>query len=206
MSSPGPERRMPRDAALDVLARRRTDQVVVSAMTALGPWQRRSPSERNLVNIGFMGGASAYALGVALARPDVPVWVIDGDGSLLMQLGSLATIAHAAPANFLHVVMHNGVYETSGAQPIPGEGRLSFAGMAREAGYAQTARFDDVEAFDADLDDLLRRDGPHARRADHRPRRRLLFPGAAARDPSHPRRRPQLAGSAGRARSTLGKV
>ena len=160
MSSPGPERRMPRDAALDVLARRRTDQVVVSAMTALGPWQRRSPSDRNLVNIGFMGGASAYALGVALARPDVPVWVIDGDGSLLMQLGSLATIAHAAPANFLHVVMHNGVYETSGAQPIPGEGRLSFAGMAREAGYAQTARFDDVEAFDADLDDLLRRDGP----------------------------------------------
>ena len=160
MPAPDPERRMTRDAALDVLARRRTDQVVVSAMTALAPWQRRSPSDRNLFNLGFMGGASTYALGVALARPGVPVWVIDGDGSLLMQLGSLATIAHAAPANFLHVVMHNGVYETSGAQPIPGEGRLSFAGLAREAGYAQTARFDDVEAFDAELDDLLARDGP----------------------------------------------
>lgn len=160
MPDAAPERRMTRDAALDVLARRRTDQVVVSAMTALGPWRQRSPSDRNLFNLGFMGGASTYALGVALARPDVPVWVIDGDGSLLMQLGSLATIAHASPANFLHVVMHNGIYETSGAQPIPGEGRLSFAGMAREAGYAHAVRFDDVEAFDAELDDLLARDGP----------------------------------------------
>lgn len=154
------DRRMTRDAALDVLARRRTDQVVVPTMTALRPWAERSKSDRNLINMGFMGGASTYGLGVALARPDVPVWILDGDGSLLMQLGSLATIAHAAPANFLHVVLHNGIYETSGAQPIPSEGAISFAGMAREAGYRQALRFDDVEAFDAQLDDVLGRDGP----------------------------------------------
>ena len=155
-----PARRMSRDAALDVLARRPTDQVVVSTMTALRPWAARSSGDRDLLNMGFMGGASTYGLGVALARPDVAVWVLDGDGSLLMQLGSLATIAHAAPANFLHVVLHNGVYETSGAQVIPGAGRISFAGMAREAGYADTVRFDDVEAFDAQLDEILSWDGP----------------------------------------------
>lgn len=151
---------MTRDAALDVLARRRTDHVVVPTMTALRPWAERSKSDRNLINMGFMGGASTYGLGVAMARPDVPVWILDGDGSLLMQLGSLATIAHAAPANFLHVVLHNGIYETSGAQTIPSEGQISFAGMAREAGYRQAHRFDDVEAFDAELDEILSRDGP----------------------------------------------
>lgn len=171
------DRRMTRDAALDVLARRRTDEVVVSAMTALGPWTKRSPGDRNLLNLGFMGGASTYALGVALARPDLGVWVIDGDGSLLMQLGSLATIAHAGPTKFLHVVMHNGVYETSGAQPIPSEGRISFAGLAREAGYSQVARFDDVEAFDAQLDELLAQDGPTLVELITAPTRSFYTPG-----------------------------
>ena len=148
------------ESALDVLARRRTDQAVVSTMTALAPWQERSPHELNLVCLGFMGGASSLALGVALARPDVPVWVIDGDGSLLMQAGSLATIAGGAPARFLHIVIHNEVYETSGAQPLPGGGRVNFSEMALGAGYAEAARFDDAEAFDAAFDDLLAKPGP----------------------------------------------
>ncbi|MEE9277755.1 MAG: thiamine pyrophosphate-dependent enzyme [Dehalococcoidia bacterium] len=160
MPDSGSGRRMSRDSALDVLARRRTDQLTVATMTALGPWHARSPSDRNLVCVGFMGGASTLGLGVALARPDLPVWVLDGDGSLLMQLGSLATIANAAPSRFLHVVFHNGIYETSGAQPLPAEGKLTFAGMAREAGYRHAERFDDVEAFDAALDGLLQLQGP----------------------------------------------
>lgn len=154
------ERRMSRDAALEALARRRADQVVVSTMTALGPWRERAGTDRDLICVGFMGGASALGLGVALARPDVPVWVLDGDGSLAMQLGSLVTIANAAPPRFLHVVFHNGTYETSGGQPLPAEGRVSFAAMAEGAGYARAVRYDDAEAFDADLDDLLATDGP----------------------------------------------
>lgn len=159
-NDPSDVRRMSRDAALDALARRRDSQVVVSTMTSVRPWRQRSDSDRNLFCLGFMGGASALGLGVALARPDLPVWVIDGDGSLLMQLGSLATIANAAPRKFLHIVMRNEVYETSGGQPLPAADGLSFAGMAREAGYAHCVRFDDVETFDAELDDLLAMDGP----------------------------------------------
>ncbi len=151
---------MTRDSALDVLAQRRGDEVVVSTMTALGPWRKRAGTDRDLICVGFMGGASTLGLGVALARPDVPVWILDGDGSLSMQLGSLVTIANAAPPKFVHIVFHNGVYETSGAQPLPAEGRVSFAAMAEGAGYAKTVRFDDVEAFDAELDELLDADGP----------------------------------------------
>ena len=67
-----------------------------------------------------MGGASSLGLGMALARPDRRVLVLDGDGSLLMQLGSLATVAGAAPRNLVHFLFKNGVYHTSGAQGIPG--------------------------------------------------------------------------------------
>ena len=148
------------DAALTALAKRRGQQVVVSTMTAMRPWRDSAETDRDLVCVGFMGGASTFGLGVQLARPDVPVWVLDGDGSLAMQLGSLLTVANAAPRRFLHVVFHNGVYDTSGAQPVLAEGNMSFAEMAKGAGYAEAVRFDDVETFDGALDELLEVDGP----------------------------------------------
>jgi sulfopyruvate decarboxylase subunit beta len=153
-------KRMPLDGALDVLRRRRGEQVVVSTMTTILPWRGDEPHERDLRCVGFMGGASTFGLGVALARPDVPVWILDGDGSLAMQLGSLLTIAGAEPRRFLHVIFHNGVYDTSGSQPVLAEDRMSFTGLAESAGYAKAVRFDDVESFDAALDDLLEVDGP----------------------------------------------
>ncbi|MBV1879530.1 MAG: hypothetical protein KUG79_17950 [Pseudomonadales bacterium] len=154
------EPRLQRDDAIDSLARRRRDEVVVSTMTAIGPWMRNSPSANNLVCTGFMGGASTLGLGVALSQPDLGVWVLDGDGSLLMQLGSLVTIADAVPRSFLHVVFHNGVYEVSGGQPLPGEGGVSFAGLAAAAGYAEAVCFDSIEALEAQLDQLLAVSGP----------------------------------------------
>ena len=153
-------KRMPLAGALDTLNRRREDQVVVSTMTTIAPWRERDVTERDLRCVGFMGGAATFGLGVALARPDVPVWILDGDGSLAMQLGSLLTIANAAPRRFLHVVFHNGVYDTSGSQPVLSEGRMSFTALAEGAGYAKAVRFDDVESFDAGLDELLEVDGP----------------------------------------------
>jgi len=148
------------DSAIEALAKRRDDQVVVSTMTVLRPWRERAETDRDLICVGFMGGASTFGLGVQLARPDVPVWILDGDGSLAMQLGSLLTIGNASPRRFLHVVLHNGVYDTSGAQPVLAEGRMSFADMAKGAGYADAVRFDDIESFELALDDLLETDGP----------------------------------------------
>ncbi len=152
--------RISMDNAIEALAKRRDDQVVVSTMTVMRPWRERAETDRDLICVGFMGGASTMGLGVQLARPDVPVWVIDGDGSLAMQLGSLLTIGNAAPRRFMHVVMHNGVYDTSGAQPVLSEGNMSFAELAKGAGYADAVRFDDIESFELAIDDLLETDGP----------------------------------------------
>ena len=182
--------RMSLESALDVLARRREDQVVVGTMTANGVWREKSPHDLNLACIGFMGGASTLALGVALSQPERDVWVIDGDGSLMMQLGSLGTIAGAAPKNFLHIVIHNGVYETSGSQPLPSQQQVDFARMADGAGYAQTASFGDAEEFDAALDELLAADGPALYEA-----RRPLLHRASDAPRHHPRPRPHVAPS-----------
>ena len=152
--------RISMDNAIEALAKRRDDQVVVSTMTVMRPWRERAETDRDLICVGSMGSASTMGLGVQLARPDVPVWVIDGDGSLAMQLGSLLTIGNAAPRRFMHVVMHNGVYDTSGAQPVLSEGNMSFADLAKGAGYADAVRFDDIESFELAIDDLLDTDGP----------------------------------------------
>ena len=72
----------------------------------------------------------------------------------------MVTIAGAAPANLHHFVFENGVYETSGSQPLPAEGRFDLAQMARAAGYAHIAHFSDAAAFAAALPDVLRQRGP----------------------------------------------
>src|SRR5438477_9148592 len=107
---------MSRTEALRAIAQARGDRVVISTMQVVTPWHALSPSPLNMTCVGFMGGASALGAGIALARPDRKVVVLDGDGSLLMQLGSLPTIGGAGPHNLHHIVFQNGVYETSGSQ------------------------------------------------------------------------------------------
>jgi thiamine pyrophosphate-dependent acetolactate synthase large subunit-like protein len=75
--------------------------------------------DRNFYMWGSMGLASSVGLGLALARPDVRVYVLDGDGSLLMNLGSLATVGLLQPPNFVLVVMDNEQYATTGGQQTP---------------------------------------------------------------------------------------
>ena len=91
-----------------------------------------APDDLSVGCVGLHGRRlGAWALGLALARPDRRVIVFDGDGSLLMQLGSLATIAGAAPRNLVHLLFKNGVYHTSGAQDIPGGLTVDFVTMAQ---------------------------------------------------------------------------
>jgi phosphonopyruvate decarboxylase len=151
---------MSRDEALRALAQQRDDRIVVSTMQVVTPWHVLSPSPLNMTCIGFMGGASSLALGIAVAQPDRKVVVLDGDGSLLMQLGSLATIAGAAPRNFHHFLFQNGIYETSGSQPIASGDRIDFAGMAAAAGYRAVYAFDDVGRFREELAGMLEEEGP----------------------------------------------
>src|SRR5881296_2776646 len=86
---------------------------------------------RNFYTWGSMGLASSIGLGLALARPDIRVIVLDGDGSLLMNLGSLATIGMYAPGNLAVVVMDNEEYATTGGQKTPTAHGADLAGAAR---------------------------------------------------------------------------
>lgn len=149
---------MRRDDALAALARLRTDEIVVATYQAAFDWMRIAPHPLNYVSIGAMGVASSHALGLALGRPDRKVIVLDGDGSLLMNLGSLVTIAGAAPRNLFHFVCENGCYEANGSHPLPG--RVDFPAMARAAGIAHVFAFDDLAAFGAALPTILALDGP----------------------------------------------
>ena len=123
--------------ALQAIAAARGDAVCVPTMTTSPAWRTIAPDDLSVGCVGFMGGASSLGLGLALARPDRRVLVFDGDGSLLMQLGSLATVAGAAPRNLVHFLFKNGVYHTSGAQEVPGGGGVDFVQMAKGAGSCQ---------------------------------------------------------------------
>ena len=94
---------------------------------------------QNFYTWGSMGLASSVGLGLALARPDARVIVLDGDGSLLMNLGSLATIGLLRPANLVVVVMDNQEYATTGGQPTPTAHGADLDAAARAMGIAATA-------------------------------------------------------------------
>ena len=94
---------------------------------------------RNFYTWGSMGLASSIGLGLALARPDVRVIVLDGDGSLLMNLGSLATIGLLHPANLVVVVMDNQEYATTGGQPTPTAHGADLEAAARAMGISASA-------------------------------------------------------------------
>ncbi|HIF73344.1 MAG TPA: thiamine pyrophosphate-binding protein [Dehalococcoidia bacterium] len=138
----------------------RGEAVSVSTMTQTKYWNQIS-SEPDL-DVGIanaMSKASSVALGVALGDPERPVICLDSDGSLLMNFGTLATIAGMAPKNLYHFVFNNGIYSVTGGQPLPAPG-VEYAKAADACGYASVHRFDDVESLDSALPDILASDGP----------------------------------------------
>ena len=145
---------------LRAIAAARGDAICVPTMTTSPAWRDIAPNDLSVGCVGFMGGASSIGLGIALARPDRRVIVFDGDGSLLMQLGSLATVAGSRARNFVHLLFKNGVYHTSGSQETPGGLTVDFAMMARAAGYRQTFTIADFAEFQRRLPGLLKDEGP----------------------------------------------
>ncbi len=150
---------MRRDDCVRLIAQHRDRAVIVATYQAAFDLMRLAPHPLNYVSIGAMGQASSHALGLALGFPDRQIIVLDGDGSLLMNLGTLVTIAGVAPPNLVHFVCQNGCYEANGSHPLPNR-EVDLAAMARGAGIADASAFDDLEMFSASLPDLLRRRGP----------------------------------------------
>ncbi|HET9426353.1 MAG TPA: thiamine pyrophosphate-dependent enzyme [Gemmatimonadaceae bacterium] len=137
------------DALSTLRAERRDDDVVVTTMSAAKVWMDLGPAHPlDLVFVpSCMGHATSYALGIALAQPARRVVVCNGDGSMLMSLGSLVTIAAEAPPNLSVIIMQNGVYEVTGGQPVPR--RADFAGLARASGIPRVFEFPDAAGWSA---------------------------------------------------------
>ena len=150
---------MNRKALLEVLKRHVTNEIVVSSYSTASDWIAINDRPLNYFSHGAMGLCSSHGLGLALARPERKVLVLDGDGSLLMNLGSLVTLAAAAPGNFVHFVLQNGTYEANGGHPIVNQ-QVDFCGIAKSAGFKITDRIDDLAVFEAKLPRLLKEDGP----------------------------------------------
>jgi phosphonopyruvate decarboxylase len=145
---------------LRAIAAARGDAICVPTMTTAPAWRSIAPDDLSVTCSGFMGGASSIGLGLALGRPDRRVIVFDGDGSLLMQLGTLATIAGAAPRNLTHLLFKNAVYHTSGAQDIPGGHVVDFVMMAKGAGYKNAYAVREIDEFKSRLPSMLKDEGP----------------------------------------------
>jgi thiamine pyrophosphate-dependent acetolactate synthase large subunit-like protein len=152
---------MRRDEVLQTLAKHRTDEIVLTTMSVAQEWPAYSQSDYDFNALGTgMGHLPDMGLGLAVACPDRKVLILNGDGSMLMNLGVLVSIAHTAPRNLILFVFENEIYEVTGGQPIPGRGRTNFAAMAKGAGFAHTFEFAELSAFDKELLNILKLDGP----------------------------------------------
>jgi sulfopyruvate decarboxylase subunit beta len=146
--------------ALEVVARHRGDRIVVTTMTSVAEWPVLSDTPLDFAFLpSSMGQAPALGLGLALAQPRRGVIVLNGDGSMLMNLGSLVTLA-AHPADVYLVILDNALYEVTGGQPTAGAGRTDFAGLARAAGIPRVYTFDTAEAWRAGAAEALAGPGP----------------------------------------------
>lgn len=116
--------------------------------------------QRNFNFRNAMGLAPSMALGLATANPEQRVVVLDGDGSLLMNLNTLATEGWRASRNLVHVCWDNRMYEMTGKQPTATAGPADLAAMAEAAGFPKVERVETLAAFDAAVQRALKEDGP----------------------------------------------
>ncbi|WP_061028474.1 thiamine pyrophosphate-dependent enzyme [Bradyrhizobium sp. CCH5-F6] len=141
---------------------------------------------QNFYMLGSMGLAFPIALGVALAQPSRHVFALEGDGSLLMQLGALSTIAALKPKNLTMIVMDNGIYQITGAQPTPAANVADIVAIALGSGLANSAWAADEEDFERLVEDAMAASEPSliAVRIDDKP-----GVGTTRRDPVQIRER-----------------
>ena len=156
------------DAMLALHRARGDRDVVVTTMAPARVWMQLGAAPHDLVLVpSAMGHATSFGLGLALALPTRRVIVCNGDGSMLMNLGALATITAAAPRNLVLIVCDNGVYEVTGSQPTPGAARVrgragavDYPAMARACGFTSVFRFGESDSWKGGIRAVLEAPAP----------------------------------------------
>ena len=115
--------------------------------------------ENQLYMVGSMGCALPLGFGMAITKPKLKIYVIDGDGALLMRTGTMATVGAHQPANLIHILLDNEVHESTGGQSTV-SGRVSFSTIARGFGYRHTFSSDSLEEFEDLLNSASSQGGP----------------------------------------------
>jgi phosphonopyruvate decarboxylase len=105
-----------------------------------------------------MGHSSSIALGVAINKPDTKVWCVDGDGAVLMHMGSMAVLGSNKPENMIHVIINNGAHETVGGMPTVASD-IDLVAVAKGCGYPNAVCVDTFEALDRELEAAKQRSG-----------------------------------------------
>ncbi len=142
---------MTRESALDLIARHTEKQDAVVCSTGKASRElfelresRGQDHSSDFLTVGSMGHASAIALGIATGQPSRQVFCIDGDGAMLMHLGTVATVARVASPNFKHILLNNGVHDSVGAQPTGAFG-VDFSACLKAMGYEDTFKCETKE-------------------------------------------------------------
>ncbi|MFP6570653.1 MAG: thiamine pyrophosphate-dependent enzyme [Dehalococcoidia bacterium] len=135
--------------------------IVTTSGTSGRNWPDASKNPERDISMGSaMGQTTSAAFGLALGLPDEKIVLFDSEGALLMNLGVLASIAGKQPKNFVHFLLDNEVYATTGGQPVPNNTNIDYAGMAKAIGYASTHHFEDLEDFATQLEGIMAEEGP----------------------------------------------
>jgi len=154
---------MPLIDSLEVLIDSRDDeQIVITTMGAAREWPKLAdhPLDFHFVP-STMGGSLALGVGLALAQPQRHVVVVSGDGSLLMGLGSLVTVAASGATNISIVLIDNGVYEVTGSQTTAGTvAKVDYVALAEAAGIQSAVSFDNLDDWQQNVDTALAVPGP----------------------------------------------
>lgn len=112
---------------------------------------RAQSHKYDFLTVGSMGHSSSIALGVALNKPGKRIWCVDGDGAVLMHMGSMAVLGANAPENLIHIVINNGAHETVGGMPTVAS-KLDLVSIAKACGYPNAVSVDSFEALDKELE------------------------------------------------------
>ena len=147
--------------AFEIMAPHFGNAVAVCALgMAANEWWAVTRSEETFYMHGAMGFAASFALGLALSIPDTPVWMLNADGSLCMNLGCLLTEAAQQARNLRHFVVDNRVYQTVGGTPMVNHRYSDYAGIARAAGIKDAWTLKTPEEVERALPSILGNSGP----------------------------------------------
>ncbi len=152
---------MQAEEILKAFAPHRGNALVVSGRSSKH-WAKISTMPNRDLALGdpAMGGHASFALGLALAQPNLKVVLFDSEGDLQMSLGVLSMIAEQRPTNFYHFVLDNECYATTGGQPVPNAKTIAYDMLAKGSGYPSSYAYTNLESFQVNVKRIMDETGP----------------------------------------------